>query len=63
MKFGQDMEPVLRNKLIKTVVDLDYLKEKEEATSHYFWQNFLSLSNSAVFLICLCNQMYFALVL
>lgn len=63
MKFGQDMEPVLRKKLIKTVVDLDYLKEKEEATSHYLWQNFLSLSNSAVFLICLCNQMYFALVL
>lgn len=32
MKFGQDMEPVLRKKLIKTAVDLDYLKEKEEAT-------------------------------
>lgn len=25
MKFGQDMEPVLRNKLIKTVVDLEVI--------------------------------------
>lgn len=33
MKFGQDMEPVLRKKLIKTVVDLDYLKKKKRRSN------------------------------
>lgn len=30
MKFGQDMEPVLRKKLVKIVVDLDNFKQKNK---------------------------------